>query len=746
MVSIIRHLFTAVLYVTLFFVSTDVAKANSWSSQLFPLPESIKPNVEFWIKIYSKYSERAVVIHDAEDLSIIYDVVNLDSLFKGLQVSERLQWKKIERIKKEIKSTLLRLSYRKRLNWASLTEKEKYVAKFFREKWTAKRLRKAAYNIRAQNGLKERFKKGLKRSGLYMEKMRQIIYEAGLPEELLVLPHVESSFNYRAYSKFGAAGIWQFTRSTGRRFLKINYDVDERLDPILSTEAAIKLLKHNYKELGTWPLAITAYNHGLNGMKKAKKRYGSDITKIIKYYNSRSFGFASRNFYAEFLAALHVVKNYQTYFGEIDFHKPADYVVFDIPHYISVNTLIEKLDIEFEEFAKFNPALRSPVLRSKRRIPKNFRIRVPMRENLNITELYAKISPNLKFNKQIKPEWHKVRTGETLSSIARKYRVSLGELLAYNDINNAHLIYAGQKLRIPKGQESKVEIVQASAKPSKEVQLAEASELGTSEKSSVLDIPKSLRFETISKNKAKIADKKKLSETESERAGLSSKKGDIEDVSVKRKSTSVSLGEEDKGLKPVEVKIAEERYASLEEEMAMALPDYYVEMTKTMTTRIVRTPHKETAAILFRQIDLPENGQIKVEPEETLGHYADWLEVPTQKLRAINGLSYWEPIQIGQAIWLTFERVTPEEFHRRRLEYHQGIEEDFYNNYNIEGDQTYKVRPGENIWIISNRRFEVPYWLIKKYNPDQDLFNLFAGQEIVIPIVVAKNPEEMLDN
>ena len=90
----------------------------------------------------------------------------------------------------------------------------------------------------------------------------------GLPTELAALPHVESSFNTYAYSKVGAAGMWQFMRGTGRRFLRIDAAVDERLDPYRSTEAAASFLEQNYIVLGSWPLALTAYNHGAGGMKR----------------------------------------------------------------------------------------------------------------------------------------------------------------------------------------------------------------------------------------------------------------------------------------------------------------------------------------------------------------------------------------------------------------------------------------------------------------------------------------------
>ena len=99
--------------------------------------------------------------------------------------------------------------------------------------------------------------------------MRAVFRDQGMPDDLALLPHVESSFNVRAYSKYGAAGVWQFMRGTGRRFMKVDYVVDESLDPITATRAAARLLRENYAILGTWPLALTAYNHGAAGMARA---------------------------------------------------------------------------------------------------------------------------------------------------------------------------------------------------------------------------------------------------------------------------------------------------------------------------------------------------------------------------------------------------------------------------------------------------------------------------------------------
>ncbi len=715
------------LLLTLFLFASDalVAETNNSSPRLFPTPESLKPNVEFWKNIYAKYSERDVVIHDSREMDIVYEVVNMDSLFRGINVSERLQWKKIERIKKDYKSILLKLSRKKNLKVKSLKGKERYVASLFKGELTSKRIRAAAKNIRGQNGFRERFKLGLQRSGLYLPHMKKIFQEANLPLELLAIPHVESSFNYRAYSKLGAAGIWQFTRATGRSYMKISYEVDERLDPIRATESSALHLKRNHEKLNSWPLAITAYNHGRNGMIRAKKKFGDNIGRIVKYYRSGSFGFASRNFYSEFLAALHITQNHRDYFGEIEFHRSRDYITFNTPHYIKVRDLIEKLDVPLNEFAEFNPALRPSVINSKRRIPKNFPIRVPYRENLDIKEIYAQISPEAKYTDQIRAKWHKVRSGENLSGIASKYRVSLGEVMAANNIRNSNRIYVGQNLQIPPGRGAKqvpISIVKAAETP----KLAELPSLTKTDKVSVLDVPQT--FQVV-----KTEDKPSFAIDP------------VTSVSPKPKRHEVVIRKE-KTLTPIEIKKLENQVETVEEVIAMALPNHYVELTKSMGTRVVKAPQVEVLHESFRDIAPPENGQVTIEPDETLGHFADWLDVPTQTLRRINRFSYGQAIQLGQPLWLSFQNVTPEEFHRRRVEYHQGIEEDFYSNFIVEGQTFHKVRRGESIWVLCNSTYEIPYWLLKKHNPNKTLLNLAAGDEIVVPLIEAKNSGTLLND
>jgi membrane-bound lytic murein transglycosylase D len=136
----------------------------------------------------------------------------------------------------------------------------------------------------------------------------------------------------------------------------------------------------------------------------------------------------------------------------------------------------------------------------------------------------------------------------------------------------------------------------------------------------------------------------------------------------------------------------------------------------------------------------PPSQWITVDAEETLGHYASWLGISTQRLRDLNGLRYGQDIHIGQRIRLSYERVSAEEFQRRRYEYQRNLEEDFLATYAVDSLQMHRVGRGQNIWQICNDIYQVPIWLVTKYNPDRDLSRLNTGDTISIPVVIPVNP------
>ena len=126
---------------------------------------------------------------------------------------------------------------------------------------------------------------------------------------------------------------------------------------------------------------------------------------------------------------------------------------------------------------------------------------------------------------------------------------------------------------------------------------------------------------------------------------------------------------------------------------------------------------------------------IVVQSEETLGHYADWLEIPTSRLRKHNGMRYGQNIDIGQNLRIPISRITKKEFEDRRVAYHLSVRKSFYDTHRIEGSKIHEVRRGETLWAVVNHRFDVPFWLVAAYNGFRDLNRVRPGEKVHIPIV-----------
>ncbi len=289
-------------------------RRHGGSSDVFPRPAEIEPQVAFWRKVYSKWGRSQVAVHDKVHMDIIYDVFDLpgetaDILTPGQKayIQDRFyNWKsRLNALEDKMAAGL------------PLDADEKELVRYVAEKTGhINAIHGASERLRYQRGLRERFMRGLEIGRRYDEHFRQIFRNAGLPEDLAYLPHVESSFQYNAHSSAGALGIWQFTSGAAKMFMNGDSSAQARLDPINSTRGAARYLAYAYDKLGSWPLAVTSYNHGIGGMQRAKNLYGHDFMRIVKNYDHPQFGFASRNYYAEFLAARDIASDPQLYFSE----------------------------------------------------------------------------------------------------------------------------------------------------------------------------------------------------------------------------------------------------------------------------------------------------------------------------------------------------------------------------------------------------------------------------------------------
>ena len=298
--------------------------------------------------------------------------------------------------------------------------------------------------VRTQTGIRDKFEAALKRSGRYMHILIQIFSKHDLPVELTRLPFVESSFDYRAYSSAGAAGIWQFMPRTGRSFgMRVDRTIDERRDIVSATNGAAKYLKQAYKSLGTWPLALTSYNHGVAGVKrKVKKLKTNDIVKIIEHPYKRLFGFASTNFYPEFLAALEVYDNYDVYFPGLKPELPRHITGYRLPHSFSAKHVIKTLGVSEETLKEYNYAIGSRVWSGNYDIPRGYVLKLP-------ASLKTRVSALSKPEKRVVVAGanYVVRKGDTLSTIARRHGINVSTLKKINHLRTDR-IYVGQRLKV----------------------------------------------------------------------------------------------------------------------------------------------------------------------------------------------------------------------------------------------------------------------------------------------------------
>ncbi|QTA83924.1 Lytic transglycosylase LysM domain-containing protein [Desulfonema limicola] len=417
---------------------------------LFAIPEKLKHQAVFWEKIFTQYKQSEVLIHDNWYLNVVYEVIDLKQTGKK-------SWEAVRTAKQKYKELLTEMVE----NLETPDKMTKQVYRLYNlykniDEIPLFKIKDAPLRVHAQQGQRSGFKKAIIKSGYYMEHIEKILEEYSIPKELAWLPLIESSFNPHIRSSVGAAGMWQLMPGSGRHYgLTINYLIDERCDPFISTRAAARHLINDFENLKSWPLAITAYNHGLSGINNAVKLLESkNIADIIENYDGPRFKFASRNFYVEFITAVKIAENPKQYFGNFEKKSPLKLEQIKIPDYVTVETLVSYLGIKKSEIQKFNPALLPSVYEPGGYIPKGASLNIPKKKKPDFEKAYALIPENLKHMEIPAPVYHKVRKKQTLSEIAKLHNVPLGSLARFNNIKNTRHIRAGQRLKIPAALES----------------------------------------------------------------------------------------------------------------------------------------------------------------------------------------------------------------------------------------------------------------------------------------------------
>lgn len=679
----------------------------------FVRPAELEPDIAFWRRVYTEVATTGGLIHDASNLGIVYEVIELPA-----NLSPRQRSKRIEDTKKKYARILERLAQ----GAEKLTEEEKRVQALWPKNTRRARFEQASEEVRFQLGQADRFREGIIRSGAWRDHIASTFERMGLPRELAALPHVESSFNPYAYSKVGAAGMWQFMRSTGRRFLRIDSVVDERLDPYRSTEAAARFLEQNYIVLGSWPLALTAYNHGPGGMRRAKEQLGtSDITTILRNYSSRSFGFASRNFYVAFLAALEIDSDPEKFFGPIKRDPPDTSRVMKMTSFVPSSSVAAVLGLEREELRRLNPSLLPSVWNGARYIPRGFELRVPA--HIDLSAALAKIE-RFQVDTQLVDRQHRVRRGETLSGIASEYGVSVAMLSDLNGLRRPYLIRAGQLLDLPvKPGTARVAAAAREEKKAAPPKSVPPTGVASTDKSYIVR-----RGDTLSK----IAARHGLSEDELMELN------DIRNRNFIYEGQVLALADSARVAPPEESQVTIDNVVTI----PSSAPLIAAEAAEPTSEREAEemgpalVPGTQAAASADpSDYSVHDDDTIRVQAAETLGHYAEWLGLRASQLRQINRMSYATPVVIGRSLKLDFSKVSRDEFEAKREEYHRQLQEAFFTEFRIKGNETHVIRRGESIWVLAQQRYNIPIWLLRQYNPDVDFGSVRPGMTLIIPLV-----------
>lgn len=676
------------IYSTLLLVSALCFEA--YASHL-PYRKELSPDIRFWKKVFTEVSSNQYIVHDSQYLSIIYTIVTFDT-----GVSERKRQRDLKTIKKKYEDLLLRFQYNE-TDTLNLELWERRILDSFKLIDERDKFRNAARRVRAQQGIREKFVGGLERSFAYLPTMEEIFFRFELPRELVYMPHIESSFTIDAASRVGAKGMWQFMWSTARYFLKMNRSVDQRFDPLYSTEAAAKLLKRNYQELGDWALAITAYNHGLAGMKRAKGKFDGDYLKIREGYLKRSFGFASKNFYPEFLAVAEIMDSLDYYFPVVKRHPLFVFKQMTLTKALNIPRFARDSNLDLDELKWLNPSFKREVWRGTSLLYSGYTLRVP--ESVDLEKALASLGLDDALSHGVDRGWDpsiNAETNPTVTIAFSKPSVEPG--------NNERIIVPST---LPFSERTQKEVRPVA--------------FAVSYKPSVVNDAK------VTVNEGRLDEWYNGAHYETE-----------------QRENVLAVTSLKPHVSPGDLSAAWFEFNPQDEEttpIAIAKPTVVEEPLGRVFGGDGRVSYTASSISLedmrqiLRQRLQVRGDKIVIFPRETIGHLADWLGVSAAYIRSLNNLHYSQKIYSGQELSIDFSRVSPEQFTTQRLAYHLDLIREMLNGKSEFQLVEYKVNPGENLWNISRRRFDFPVNLLLYFNDLNKLERLYPGDVINLPVI-----------
>ncbi|MDX2488225.1 MAG: transglycosylase SLT domain-containing protein [Gammaproteobacteria bacterium] len=633
--------------------------------KIFPCPDELKPRVTFWIDVFTQHGDDTIILHDSDNPQRVYKVIKTTT-----RCSRRNEARSIKNAKASVRKQLLQIADKRAQGVTQFSGEKQHLAELVKNEKPAE-IRKAAKRIRCQGGVADQFLRALERHGTYGPMVVTTLKKAGLPTDIQYLPFVESSYRPTAYSRVGAAGMWQIMPRTARTLgLKISSTVDERLDPELASAAAARYFLDSRKRLGDtarniksakkyslYPFVITSYNYGASGMVRAMDKVGPDYMDVLKKYKAGGFQIAVKNFYSSFLAARHVAQNADEYYPNHKVAQPLAVDVVTIKTPASIERLMSVFSVSEDTLKKYNTSLMRLVWTGRRFVPKGYKLKLPKAaagRSEQVAKLYKLKAEEPKYIEYS----YRVKRGDTACGIAKKEAVSCRELIALNNLGRRALIRTGQIITIP-------------GSPTKLAKKSSASTVKIAKK----------KPEKIVKPEAVV----KPEET-------------IKPETIKR-TEAVAVSENPRKPEPVIKSIPN-------------IPESSFGVGDDLLIQLSERKGKTRYSIV-------------VEPDESLGHYANWLGLRSaSSIRKLNKLKSSRHVRMGKIIYLPVKKqAQKEQFNQQRLDYHQELQDEFRTRFKIAGVESYTVLSGDSAWSISNKQ-GVPLWLLKRYNP-----KLFSGTQ-----------------
>ena len=787
----------------------------------FPCPPELQRRIDFWVMVFRKWRTDQAILHDTSHPERVYSVIRSTTCRTGAR--------SIRREREKIQSELRKIATKLEQGTTSWSRKQQHLLKLFAD-GKPSTLRRAAKRIRCQQGNRDRFAHALKRFGTYREMISGVLARTGLPADIVYLPFVESAYNPNAYSRAGAAGLWQIMPRTARNLgLQVSATLDERMDPEQATLAAARYFENSIETLTAAakkkreqvsgaiinPFVVTSYNYGVAGMTRAIRTMGPDYLRVLREYRSPRFRTAVRNFYASFLAARYVASDAEHYFGRIREHPPLKYHSVVLTRATSVQRISTVLGVDESELRPLNRALTKNVWRGWRLIPEGYPLKLPARDRAwdpliaRLEELPAEHKTLAGANYRVQrgdtacgiaqafgvgcrdliaandlgrralirvgqkltipgaatrsvaaadaiPGQHRVRRGDTACGIATRYGVSCAQLIAHNGLGKSALIRVGQELTIPGAATRSVAAADAILGQHRvrrgDTACGIATRFGVScaqliahnglGKSALIRVGQQLAIP--GGGAPTLATSTKTEPARAVPANYTVRRGDTACRIARRYTVDCQMLMRVNSLdKRGSIRVGQ--VLSIPGEAAPSVRVASAEPTRVAESRQPQRSSSPSLEALERPVNYDvvlakTNGQLsyalEIEPNETLGHYADWLGLgSTRGLRALNRIKSGHTLHVGHRLLVPInDEAQRAEFRLRRTEYHRLLLQEFKDRYEIVDVREHRMRRGDSVWTLA-QELELPLWIMDRFNPELRTQTLRVGDRLLIPVI-----------